>query len=131
MTGLLRAKTRLAEISSIELSAASTSSGWILTPPTLIDSAAPAHEIAAIAAPLDDVARVDETVLVRQGGLTFAQETPSAPVRADPQRIVYNFNLNIATVLKPARREPWFAIADGKDDSGFCRGIGVLDRARG
>ena len=62
------------------LSAASTSSGWTFAPPTLMISAPPADEIEAIAAQIDDVAGINEAVLVSDCGRVGAEKAKGAAV---------------------------------------------------
>ena len=112
-----------------QLITASISSGWTFRPPTLTIPPLSADEIIAVTSQLDDIARIDEAVLVGEGLVLVAQVAHRGPRRADPKRAILDLHLHVsASPPDEARRETRETVADVEREAGLGRGEGMGDR---
>jgi len=97
------------------------------------DAAAPADEIAALAAALHEIAGIDKPVRVHEGRVFRADIAGCGSRRPDAERSIQHLDVDlagacaVAACAHQARRESLASVIDLESDAGFRRRKGVDD----
>src|SRR5581483_2769279 len=95
------------------------------------NAAAPAHEIAATVARLDDVAGVDEAVGTAQRRVRGTEIAAGGARRAYAHRTAFDLDLDLAVLSDEPGGKPGTPVIDGECDPGLGRGIRVRNHGTG